>query len=139
MIEYGAVEKFSGINSIGDGYQINFDYGDTNDPAPFNKLQIWVLKRMKDVYATSGLAAVWQTINQLGALTGSPVSSGPILSEWSLKEVLGLAQLPAQGGAQSLKALAAFLVNTQPLDTPYSNAPATVIVSLRELLTNVPH
>ena len=134
VIEYGAVEKFSGINSIGDSYQINFQ-GDTQDPALFNKLQVRLLKRMKDVYVTTGLAAVWQTINQLKVLTGGLASNAPSFADWSVREVLAVAKLPAQ----SLRSLGAFMVTTQPFDTPYTDTFPNVAVSLRQLLTNVPH
>ena len=134
-----AVEKFSGISSIGDGYQINFER-DTSlrtqqDPALLDKLQVRVLKRMKDVYLTTGLAAVWQIINQLKLLTGGLASSAPSFADWSVREVLALAKLPAQ----SLRSFAAFMVRTQSFDTPYTDSFPSVAVSLRQLLTNVPH
>jgi hypothetical protein len=138
VIEYGAVEKFSGISSIGDGYQLNFA-GDVADPALYNKLQIRVLKRMKDVYFATGLASVWRTINHLKALTGGLISNAPSFADWSMREVLGKAKLPSQSGAQSLRGLAAFIVRTQPFDTQYSDTFPHVTVSFKDLLTNFPN
>jgi hypothetical protein len=80
-----------------------------------------------------------QTISHLKDLTGEPRSAGIAYTDWSLREVLALAKLPASGNAQSLRSLASLLVQTQPLDTPYSNAFPNVTVSFRELLTNVPN
>jgi len=138
VIEYGAVEKFSGISSIGDGYQLDFA-GDVADPAMYNKLQIRVLKRMKDVYFATGLASVWRTINHLKVLTGSLISNAPSFADWSMRKVLDKAKLPSQSGAQSLRSLAAFIVRTQPFDTQYSDTFPHVTVSVKHLLTNFPH
>ena len=138
VIEYGAVEKFSGISSIGDGYQLNFA-GDVADPALYNKLQIRVMKRMKDVYFATGLASVWETINRLTVLTGGVVSNAPSFADWSMREVLAKAQLPSDSGAQSLRSLAAFIVRTQPFDTRYTDTFPHVTVSFKDLLTDFPN
>jgi hypothetical protein len=140
VIEYGAVEKYSGNSSIGDGYQINLSSpADMQDPAIFNKLQIRVLKHKKDLYQSSGLPVVLQAINYLKHLIGEALVPGIAYTDWSLREVLALARLPPSGNAQSLRQLARFLVQTQPLDTPYGATFPHLTVSMRQLLTNVPH
>ena len=105
----------------------------------YNKLQIRVLKRMKDVYFATGLASVWRTINHLKVLTGSLISNAPSFADWSMRKVLDKAKLPSQSGAQSLRSLAAFIVRTQPFDTQYSDTFPHVTVSVKHLLTNFPH
>ncbi|HYK37241.1 hypothetical protein [Alloacidobacterium sp.] len=135
LIEYGAVEKFSGFSSIGDSYQINFTT--TNvifDPAVFNKLQIRLMKRAKAVYVAVGLRNFWIIINKLKKLIGDSLLPGPNFADWSLRQVFAQAQLPGTAAGKSVRALGAFLIGTQPLDTPFS-AGATSF-SLRDLLTN---
>jgi len=44
---------------------------------------------------------------------------------------------PATSG-YSMRALAAFLINTQPPDTAYTNAPANATISVRQILTYLP-
>lgn len=135
LIEYGAVEKFSGFSSIGDSYQINFSNSAAIfDPAIFNKLQIRLMKRAKDVYVAVGLRSFWTVINKLKSLVGDPLLPGPNFADWSLRQVLPLAQLPGTAAGQSVRALGNFLIDTQPLDTPYS--PGASSFSIRNLLTN---
>jgi hypothetical protein len=100
----------------------------------FNKLQIRVLKRMKDVYVSVGMPALWQMIDQLSTLADGTPFTEPNLQDWSLKEVFKLAQLTPVGRSHSLRGLSALLFRTQPFDTPYSASANTF--SLRELLTN---
>src|SRR5262249_37071642 len=71
-IKYGAVERFSGSSSVVD-YKITFQ--DINamaasDTGPFNKFQIRLAKKAKDVYVNVGLLDVWNTINRLKAIVG---------------------------------------------------------------------
>jgi hypothetical protein len=145
IIEYGAAEKFSGNSSIGDSYQIDFlGPNDSQNPSFLNKLQVRTLKRTKDVYINCGLLTVWQTINQLNALVGDPPLSSSTLQwqdgsavdlvRWSSRQVFHLTKLARSGAGYSLRALGKFLIETQPLDTPYS-AGATSF-SLTSLLTN---
>jgi hypothetical protein len=78
MIEYGAVEKFSGYSSVGDNYQISLvGLNSYADPATYYKFQIRLLKRMKDVYVGVGLRNTWQVVDNLNALVGGAVSDGP--------------------------------------------------------------
>jgi len=144
-IEYGSVEKFSGASSVGSSYQIDFG-GNINfdNPVPFNKLQLRVLKRAKDVYNLVGLRRVWQVINQLNGLVGQPAipsatitwQDGSIvdLTDWSFRQIFGLAKLAPTANGYSLRALGAFIIGTQPFDTPYS--PGATSFSFINLLTN---
>jgi hypothetical protein len=136
MIEYGAVEKFSGYSSVGDNYQINLVGQRYADPATFGKFQIRLLKRTKDVYVGVGLRNVWQVIDNLNALVGDPPLSGRNFGDWSFREILGLSNLAPTSGGYSLRALGGFLIGTQPLDTPYASGATTF--SFRELLTDFP-
>lgn len=135
LIEYGAVEKFSGFSSIGDSYQINFTTTAVIfDPAVFNKLQIRLMKRAKDVYIAVGLRSFWTVINKVKKLIGDPLLPEPNFADWSLRQVFSLAQLAATAAGQSVRALGAFLIGTQPLDTHY--APGANNFTVRNLLTN---
>jgi hypothetical protein len=145
MMEYGSVERFSGVSSMGTTYQINLS-GNASDsnPALFNKLQLRLLKRTRDVYAAVGLGRVWQTINQLNALLGQPAMPKPTfnwsdgsvvdLTDWSFRQICRVAKLAPTGNSSSLRALGALIIGTQPFDTPY--APGATNFSFRQLLTN---
>jgi hypothetical protein len=145
VIEYGAVEKYSGNSSIGGSYEIDFPAPDESDnPAFFGKLQVRTLKRTKDVYVSCGLLKVWQSINQLNALVGDPPLSSSTfqwpdgsaidLVRWSFRQVFSLTKMVPSASGYSLRALGKFLIETPPFDTPYS-AGATSF-SLTTLLTN---
>jgi hypothetical protein len=136
LIEYGAVEKYSGYSSIGDQYQINLTTGGGTDPATYYKFRVRLLKRTKDVYLGVGLQTVWQMIDSLNKIVGDPPLPVPSFGDWSLREVVSLANLGQTGGAYSLRALAAFIIGTQPLDTPYYVGATDV--TLRTVLTSFP-
>ena len=148
MMEYGAVEKFSGFSSVGGSYQITLSgtASDSNQ-ALFNKLQIRLLKRTKDVYAAVGLMRALQSINTLNALLKQPPIPTPTitwldgslidLSDWSFRQICSLSRLAkSAAGAYSFRALANFLVQTQPFDTPYTSAAPNVTLSFSALLTS---
>jgi hypothetical protein len=134
QIEYGAVEKYSGYNSVGDQYQINLNSDAGTDPATYFKFQIRLLKRMKDVYVGVGLRNVWVIINNFNKIVGDPPLLGMNFGDWSLREIFGLTNLASTASGYSSRALGAFIIGTQPLDTPYSNGATSF--SLRTLLTN---
>jgi negative regulator of replication initiation len=136
LIEYGAVEKYSGYSSIGNQYQINLNAGGGTDPASYYKFRVRLLKRTKDVYLGVGLQTVWQMIDSLNKIVGDPPLQGPSFGDWSLREVVALANLGQTAGGYSLRALAAFIIGTQPLDTPYYVGATDV--TLRTLLTSFP-
>jgi hypothetical protein len=146
LIEYGVVEKYSGYSSIGDGYRIDIgnDAADMN-PATFSKLQIRLLKRAQDVYTQIGLRNVRQVIDQINDVVGASPMGPPTLtldgstvdlSRWSLRQVIALSRLSALSSGYSLRALANFMVHTQPFDTPYTNVPPGTEISLNQLLEN---
>jgi hypothetical protein len=141
FIEYGAVEKFSGANSIGFRYQIAFGNKRPlvdKDPAIFNKLQVRLLKRTKDVYNTVGLPPLTKVINQLDGILGDPPTfTFPGFADWTFREIFALSGLTATNGSFSVRGLANFVIQTQPFDTPYTNPSTTPTISLRELLTNL--
>lgn len=145
MIEYGAVERFSGVSSMGTTYQIklNGDASDSN-PALYNKLQLRLLKRIQDVYAAVDLGRVWQTCNQLSGLLSQPNMPKPTfnwpdgsavdLTDWSFRQIVRLMKLAPTSNSYSLRALGTLIIETQPNDTPYS--PGASSFSFKELLTN---
>ncbi|MBV8212675.1 MAG: hypothetical protein JOZ08_05555 [Verrucomicrobia bacterium] len=137
LIEYGAVEKYSGYSSIGDQYQINLNASGGTDPATYYKFQVRLLKRTKDVYSAVGLQNVWQMIDNLNKIAGDPPLQGPSFGDWSLRDVFGLVNQGQTAGGYSLRALGAFIIGTQPLDTPYSVGATSF--TLRTLLTNFPN
>jgi len=145
MMEYGAVEEFSGFSSIGSTYRISLNGNAADsDPALYNKLQLRLLKRTQDVFAAVGLVRVWKTINQLNALVGQPAMPKPTfqwpdgsvfdMTHWSFRQVAGLTKLSPTANGHSFRALGAFIIGTQPFDTPYS--PGATTFSFRQLLTN---
>lgn len=131
VIEYGAVEPYSGANSVGmytpltlgspapaGSMPTNIDPNST-DNGPYNKFQIRVKKRQKDVYAAVGLPAVWQLINSVNILLGVPPMPRPTYAGWSvLQDLVPLANVPAVNGKISLMAIAKFIKYTAPADTP---------------------
>ena len=148
LIEYGAVEKYSGYSSLGNNYRIDAfpSIGPLFDPALLNKLQLRLLKRKKDVYSGVGMPSVWRLINKLNALVGDAPLPYVNQADWSIRECFRVTQFPlvhvvgpVSGATNevSLRAFADFVIQTQPLDTPYStSAPRNVPISLRQLLTN---
>jgi hypothetical protein len=117
IIEYGAVELYSGYSVIESSYAIY----DNDDPGWNNKLQLRALRKAKNVYAAIGLPAVWTTINQLLKLTGQAQIPRPSFADWSFRnEVIpttGIVPDPSTG-MYSLLAVAQFINNTLPIDTP---------------------
>jgi hypothetical protein len=122
-IEYGAVEKFSGYSSVG-MYQLPFPQLNlqSNDSNPYQKFLIRLLRRWKEVYIGVGLPTIWNMINSITRLVGDPPLSRPNFSDWSMRQVAaiaaGQAPLPVNPTPVSLVAVARFLQNTLPSDTP---------------------
>jgi hypothetical protein len=116
MIEYGAVERYSGCSSVGDNYTIAINSTvDNFDPAIFSKLQVRVLKHTKDVYILAGLLDVWQVINHLNSIVGDPLLPGPSFGDWSIREVAQVSHFDPNGSGFSLRSLGQFIIGTQPL------------------------
>lgn len=118
-IEYGAVEIFSGANSVA-LHQLEPPLSsDSTDPAPYGKFQIRLARRFKLVYGTAGLLTVWNTINHMNSICGTPQLTGASPGVWSFqRDILPAANVPSQNGKVSLLAVAMFIANTVPLDTP---------------------
>ena len=129
-IEYGAVETFSGYSSIGN-YTIDFGtYPASSDPTLFQKFQVRLLKKAKDVYAGIGLTQVWKVIKQLKILVGDPVSPTPCFGDWSFRELFQVSGISSRSdGLLHATDVAMLLINTPPDDTA-TNAP-----SFRNLLS----
>jgi hypothetical protein len=139
VIEYGAVEKFSGYSSIGANFRLDrgalviADYY-----FALRKLQLRVLKRMKDVYVAVGLSRVWEVINKLNALVGDPPMPRPSFVDWSLRECVRAVDLDPPGTEyyHYLRNLARFIITARSHDTPYPVNPPWPSISIRALLTN---
>lgn len=136
-IEYGAVEKFSGYSSMAN-YQLSFGTDidpNSTDPSPFNKFQLRLLKRAKDVYTSVGLLHVWNTINSLRKIVGDAPSPRPNFADWSFKnDIIKVSKFPVPANRKvSLLAIAKFIKHTPPLDTDQRPSFTT---SFRELLNH---
>src|SRR5262249_18518374 len=123
-IEYGAVERFSGYSHVG-MYQLVSPFNfQSNDPTPYNKFQIRLLRKWKRVYVGTGLPTVWNMINSLKRLVSDPLLPRPNLSDWSIREIAAISTAPPPGVAPtprlpiSVVAVARSLQNTLPSDTP---------------------
>jgi hypothetical protein len=117
-IEYGAVEKFSGFSSMG-SYQIITEQVEAMDgDAAFNKFQLRLLKRTKDVYIGVGLLDVWKTINNLKRIVGDAPLPMPNFADWSVRKILSTARIRPRGdGLFHLSDLVKFIRQTVPHDT----------------------
>jgi hypothetical protein len=131
-IEYGAVEVFSGANSVA-LHQLEPPLSsDSTDPAPYGKFQMRLARRFKLVYVQSGLLTAWNSINHLNAICGTPQLSGASPGVWSFqRDILPVTDLPPQDGNVSLLAVARFIRYTVPVDTPSD----TLFTSLQTLLS----
>lgn len=118
-IEYGAVEIFSGANSVA-LHQLEPPLSsESTDPAPYGKFQIRLARRFKLVYGQAGLLTVWNTIDHLNSICGTPQLSGASPGVWSFqRDILPATNVPPQNGNVSLLAVAKFIRYTVPVDTP---------------------
>lgn len=138
IIEYGAVEKYSGFSAAEPNYIVSLSgpFGPivADEPGPFNKLQLRVLKKAKDVYIGTGLLRTWNVINQVRQLVGEEPMPRPNYADWSFRrDILPTTQVAASNGTWSLKSVAQFIETTVPLDTPN-----TANRSFRALLNPIP-
>jgi hypothetical protein len=133
-VEYGAVERFSGVSATGTyviQLTLQFAGADqlqvfSNDPTPHKKFQLRVLKKSKDVYVGAGLVQVRTTVDKLRSIMGVAPSSGPTFADWSFR------QIGAVLGFTSLKEMKALIESTPPIDTPAQGG--AVGVGFRALL-----
>jgi hypothetical protein len=126
-IEYGAVEAFSGISSVG-VYTLLAPF----DPGPnyAAKFLIRVEKRVKDVYMWTGLLKVWNTISTLNKAVGDP-PLGTSWADWDFRrDIAGIPGVAAKDGSVSLRSLAHLITVTPPVDTK----PSLLGTSMRDLL-----
>jgi hypothetical protein len=129
MVEYGAVERFSGRSIIENSYPVGLGASgiENDDPGPYNKLRIRALSKSKRIYNAVGLDAVWQSINSLRRLGHQDELSGPNYGQWSImQEVVPLTGISQPADlVTSLSAVASFLMNTLPGEfaEPIPNAP----------------
>lgn len=87
IIEYGAVEIYSGYSSIESNYIISlygseFVYDAVSIP---NKLQLRVLGKAKEVYIACGLLDTWTVINNVLTLLGQEPLPRPNYADWSFR------------------------------------------------------
>jgi hypothetical protein len=93
----------------------------STDPAPFNKFQIRLLKRVKDVYVGVSLLTVWNTVNNLKKLVGDPPLPAPGFADWSFRrDMVGFTGVQRPDGSISRRDVAAFISDTPPADVPPS-------------------
>jgi len=133
IIEYGAVETFSGA-SVTSQYVISFnDLPSSTDPGPNNKFQLALLAQAKALYKSIGLTKIRGVINALASLAGDPPLPEPSFDSWSFRnDVIRTAKLaPDSTGSISLRAVARFILFTPPLFIPPNNVN---MVSFRALL-----
>jgi hypothetical protein len=127
-IEYGAVDKFSGVSSVG-FYSLQptfstqefgipvttFDPNENYDGA----FQIRLQRRVKDVYVGTGLKHLQDAIDSLNKLVGQPISTGPSPGDWSLvRDIAGPAQVTRSDGTLHLSDVMGYLKRTAPADVP---------------------
>lgn len=131
-IEYGAVEKFSGFNSVG-MYTFIPPLGlAPTDPRPNGKFQIRLLRRVKDVYIGTGMPDVWNLINQLNAVVGDAPLPAPSFADWSFrKDIEPVAGVTRSDGSLSLRDVQNLIAQTPPDDLP----PNTLFTTFRDLLS----
>jgi hypothetical protein len=142
VIEYGAVETYSGYSIIENSYYIYANPPDDSiDPA--NKLALRALRKAKQVYVNIGLLSAWNTINKLHSLTGQASLSRPNFADWSFRnEVIpqimnsAVPQSPQAPwlGEFSLTKVAHFMINAVPADTQASK-PGQFTWSFQDLLS----
>lgn len=111
-IEYGAVEKFSGVSSMG-LYKLQWplESNENYDGA----FQIRLKRRWKDVYLSLGLKHLQDAIDSLNKLINKPTSARPSPGDWSFRHDIG----PVFGPATTqlhLSDVMAYLRKTAPAD-----------------------
>jgi hypothetical protein len=129
VLEWAAVEKFSGYSSIKtSGFAGPFS--PSLEASIVQKLQVRALREMIKVYAGVGLPKVWTVINGLKKIAGQAPLPSHKYSSWSFREIIGQAGLVAQSdGLFHLSYLATFIRHTPPYDSFQAG-----LVSWRNLL-----
>jgi hypothetical protein len=102
---YGAVERYSGASLVVSYYNRVFVYIDmdpTYAPTFIRLVQLRIAQQKKALYSQLGLPAVREAINHLRSLIGQPPLADPHYEDWSVKEALGIMQVPAPASGRSL-------------------------------------
>lgn len=145
---YGAVEIFSGYAAIGAYPQIDIPRGWEHFPPKetddftmrvVSKYLLRCMARAKDVHHGIGLAAVWQTINDLKHLVGEPPISPACFSDYSIRDAYRMMGYPNNPDLvppnrlnwMTAKSLNAYLENTSPFALQGT-------ISLRRLFAGIP-
>jgi hypothetical protein len=130
IIEYGAIERYSGYSDIDYNYVVAYQNSAANsDESPLKKFQLRLLAKQKAAYIKVSLLCVWTTINRLLTLLGATPQPRPNFADWSFQRDVYPIIKPANGSLR-FRSLAELLQNTVPSDT----AAAPGIYSLRSLL-----
>jgi hypothetical protein len=121
IIEYGAVEKYSGYSDMNVNYIVSIDAPGANissGSGPYNKLQLRVKQKAKNIY-NHVLLDAWNVINQLYTLLGTANNPHPNFGDWSFrKEIIPNSSTSASAnGTWSLRSVATSIINFVPYDT----------------------
>jgi hypothetical protein len=122
---YGAVERYSGASLVAsyfsDFYEIDMDRLDRATQNNFVRLvQLRIAQQKKALYSQLGLPSVRQAINHLRSLIGQPPLAEPHYEDWSVKEALGIMQVPTPASGRSLLSV---IKATPPFGGGYAFAP----------------
>lgn len=138
IIEYGAIETFSGYSAIESNYIVTTGPSPADEAIPFNKLQLRVLQKKKEVYVGVGLLRTWNTIDQLRQLAGQAPLPRPSFVDWSFRRdiIPTLKATPSTGSLSgwSAREIASLIEVPLPRDTPVQSGK----VSFRQLLDPIP-
>jgi hypothetical protein len=101
MWPYGAVEIYSGANNVSSyvtdyfpDSQVDLSFWPQAATDNFLRLlNVRVQQKMRSLYVSLGMPAVWQTINQLAKLTDQPPPSTRAYGEWPLTDLIDQLQL----------------------------------------------
>lgn len=116
-IDYGAFELYTGVSRMAT-YElmykdVTFHAGPINklvdNPAVYQKFQIRLLSKQKQVYAAIGLRSVTNLILRLQSIV-DPWTAAPTYGDWSFKELCAIA------GTRSLMDMKKLLILTPPFD-----------------------
>ena len=94
-----------------------------------------LLKRTKDDLGI-GLQTVWQMIDSLNKIVGDTPLQGPSFGDWSLREVVALANLGQTAGGYSLRALARSSSELSRLTLPITSGHGRYVENLTNELSN---
>lgn len=133
VIEYGAVELFSGYSVIESSYLVLVNGSTDTSSAPYSKLNLRALKKAKQVYIDIGLRHVWDSINALRLLIDAPQTPRPNFGDWSFRNdvfpTIGVGPDAATGYLR-ISDVVSFVLDTTPDDIGLDAAATTVSMRL---------